>query len=289
MKIIDAHVHYSRIASFDDCALRIAKVDYSENGYLRETQQNNVVGSVCMGLSESIPARFPDADIKTPMIADLTDQLPRGMSICLGINPYTLSENSLAAMEEQIKYSSINIVGFKIYTGYYHFMMADPVYEPVYKIAQEYGLTVAFHTGDTYSTRGLLKYSHPLSVDELAVTHPDLKIVACHMGVPWVFDSCEVALKNPNVYLDISGMFVGDAKYIQEQAENPHIIERFKQALSYLNNYDKVLFGTDWPLAPMDAYIDFCKKIIPPEAYEKVFFQNAIKVYGLGGLFLNFE
>jgi len=121
-----------------------------------------------------------------------------------------------------------------------------------------------------------------LNIDTLAVTYPELRVVACHMGVPWVFDACELAIKNPNVYIDLSGIFVGSSDYINRQSANPLLIDRYRQALAFLDNYNKVLFGTDWPLVPMSAYIDFCKKLVPPETYEKVFYENAVNVYKLG-------
>lgn len=280
MKIIDAHMHYSHIASFEDCALRTSSVDYSESGYSKESEVSGIVHSVCMGLSECKKAGFPDAGARTPMMADLTSRLPVGISLCPGINPHILAQQSLTDLENLIIRGGL-ISGIKIYAGYYHVSLSDPVYEPVYKLAEKYGLSVAIHTGDTYSNRGLLKYSHPLLIDELAVAHPDLRIVACHMGAPWVFDACEIAAKNRNVYVDLSGLLVGSAGYIDRMSASTLLVDRYRQALVYLDNYDKVLFGTDWPLAPMGAYIGFCKQLIPHDAYERVFYQNAINVYKL--------
>lgn len=280
MKIIDVHVHYSRIAAFEECARQTSMVDYSEKGYVFETSKYEVVKSVCMGLVEASPGGFPDKNAETPMITDLTESMPSGMSLCLGINPHTLNKQSLAKTEEMIK-TRKNIVGMKIYAGYYHFDITDPVYDPVYKLAEQHDLTIVIHTGETYSSRGLLKYSHPLRVDELAVTHPDMRIVACHMGAPWVFDACEAACKNPNVYIDISGLLVGNAEFIAKQTETPLLIDRYRQALIFLNNYDKVIYGSDWPLVPMSKYINFCKKLIPVEFHNKVFYENALKVYKL--------
>jgi len=264
-----------------DCASRTSNVDYTEKGYLNETEANGVIHTICMGLTENTPAGFPDTTVETPMRADLTEKLPPNMSLCLGINPHRLDERCLAETEEQIKCGKGGIVGMKIYAGYYHKDVSDPIYEPVYKIASRHDLTIVIHTGDIYSAKGLLKYAHPLNVDALAVKHPELRIIACHMGIPWAFDACEVASKNPNVYLDISGMFIGNAGFIECKSTEPLIVDRYRQALAFLNNYDKILFGTDWPLVPMAAYIDYCKKIIPPEFYDKVFYQNAIDVFGL--------
>jgi len=255
-------------------------VDYTEKGFVGESAAFDVVKSICMGLVESIPGGFPDANAEMPMIADLEAVLPPGMSLCLGINPHTLTDHSLAKTEDMIK-GNKGVVGMKIYAGYYHVDITDAIYDPVYDLAKKYDITIVIHTGETYSDRGLLKYAHPLRLDDLAVKRPDMRIVACHMGAPWVFDACEVAAKNPNVFIDLSGILVGSAEYINRQATNPLFLDRYRQALVFLDNYDKVLYGTDWPLAPMGAYIDFCKKLIPVEFHEKVFFENAMRVFGL--------
>jgi predicted TIM-barrel fold metal-dependent hydrolase len=169
----------------------------------------------------------------------------------------------------------------KIYAGYYHFDVCDAIYAPVYRLAEKYALTVAVPSGDTFSDRGLLAYSQPLQIDRLAVARRDMRIVICHMGSPWVFDACEVAYKNKNVCLDLSGLLIGDAEYMAGMAKQQLFLDRFKSALSFLDNYDKTLFGTDWPLAPMGAYIDFCKLLIPPEAYDKFFYENAVGAFKL--------
>jgi len=280
LKIIDSHVHYSQIQSFVDCANQTSAVDYSLKGYINEASENNIVQSVCMGLTETTPGGFPDLKSDMPMTADLETNLPPGMSLCLGINPHTLCKKSLDKTEASIK-NNKSIVGMKIYAGYYHVDVTDRIYDPVYNLAEKYDITIVVHTGETFSERGLLKYSHPLILDELAVLHPDLRIVACHMGVPWVFDACEVASKNLNVYLDISGILVGNAAFIRLQTANSLVTDRYRQALEFMQRYDKVLYGTDWPLVPMRAYIDFCKKLIPDEFHERVFYQNAIRVYKL--------
>ena len=282
MKIIDAHVHYSQIKSFKDCAESTSMVDYSKQGFIDESAANKVVKSVCMGLTETTPGGFPDIKSEMPMTADLDAALPPGMSLCLGINPHTLNKRSLAKTEDMIKNNKC-VVGMKIYAGYYHVDITDSMYNPVYNLAEKYDLTIVIHTGETFSERGLLKYSHPLCVDELAVNRPSLRIVACHMGVPWVFDACEVAVKNPNVYLDISGMLVGNTEFIYQMANTPLLLNRYKESLVFMQRYDKVLYGTDWPLVPMGAYIDFCKELVPAEFHKDVFYQNALNVYKLDG------
>jgi predicted TIM-barrel fold metal-dependent hydrolase len=280
MRIIDTHIHFSNMASFKEWAVHTSHVNFSEDGYLNEAKENNIVHSICMGIIEDSAGSFPDTITQTPMLAGLTDKLPSSISLCIGINPHTLNDQSIARMVETIK-NDTSIAGIKIYAGYYHFDVCDNVYSPVYRLAEKYELAVAIHSGDLFSDRGLLEYAHPLKIDRLAVEHPEIRIVICHMGSPWVFDACEVALKNKNVYLDLSGLLTGNREYINRMASKQLILDRYRSALVYLDNYDKVLFGTDWPLTPMDAYIEFCKELVPADTYNRVFYQNAVNVFKL--------
>lgn len=80
-------------------------------------------------------------------------------------------------------------------------------------------MPVVIHTGDTYSEHGILKYAHPLNVDELAVANRDVTFVIAHIGDPWVMDCAEVIYKkNSNVYADLSGLIVGDFEQVERMA-----------------------------------------------------------------------
>jgi len=279
MKIIDAHVHFSNIQAFYTAA-DDAQVNFSYDGFIKERAAAGFNASICMGVAESTPHSFPDANASVPMTANLTEEPPPNLYTCLGINPHQLDDAAISRIREAIKRDK-NIVGFKIYAGYYHFYIHDPIYTPVYKLAAEYGLTVAIHTGNTYSEVALLEYAHPLAADRLAVQFRDTRFLLCHMGNPWIMDACEVAYKNRNVYVDISGLQAGDAAHLTATEARPHVMHHYVQGLSYLNAYNKVLFGTDWPLVPLGAYIEFCKKLVPTMTYEDVFFNNAVKLFGL--------
>ena len=280
-KIIDAHMHYSEIQAFYTAAEE-AGVDYTPTGYAKECEEVGIEAMVCMGLTESAPHTFPDKNAQVPMTANLSETRPSGLHTCLGINPHRLNEDAIQRIRQKIKIDP-QIVGFKIYAGYYHYYIHDPIYAPIYNLAAEHGLTVAIHTGVTYSEQGLLEYSHPLAADRMAVQFRDTQFLLCHMGNPWIMDACEVAYKNRNVYLDISGLVEGNAAHIAFTENEPLLMQHYTTGLLYLNDYKKVLFGTDWPIVPLQDYINFCKKITPEHAYEDVFRGNAIRVYNLKG------
>ena len=279
MKIFDAHMHFSDVQAFYTAADN-SGVDYSYEGYMKEREQAGILGSICMGLTESQKHAFPDHEALTPMVADL-DRRPPNFYTCLGINPHILDDDAIKRIHQLVKNKDAGVVGFKIFAGYYHYYVYDPIYAPIYEIAAEYGLVVAIHTGDTYSEEGLLEYSHPLTADRAAVKFRDTQFLLCHMGDPWIMDGCEMAYKNRNVFLDISGLLAGDNRLVADTMKRQLVMNHYTQGLVYLNNYKKVLFGTDWPLVPMGAYVDFCKKIVPEWAYEGVFWRNAVELYNL--------
>ncbi|WP_214484279.1 TatD family hydrolase [Bacillus sp. SM2101] len=284
MKIIDAHLHFSNINSFFQTADEMSKVNYSSEGIVKEFEDANVVLGIAMGLTETSNQGFPSKYAQTPMGIDLSSSIPPSIVYCAGVNPYTLTNESLRMLEKEVQ--KPHVVGIKIYLGYYPFYAYDDVYKPVYKIAAKYGLPVVFHTGDTYSERGLLKYSHPLTLDEVAVEHRDVTFMMAHFGDPWVLDGAEVVYKNSNMYADLSGWLVGTKQDIEKHI-NSNFLDHIRHALTFCDRYDKLLFGTDWPLAPIQAYIDLVKELVPEQHHEDVFYHNAIKVFPKIKPFLN--
>jgi uncharacterized protein len=281
MPIIDIHVHFSNIDSFHRTARELSGVDYSSAGLKREFDRSGVVLGIGMGVTEQGEGGFPDSRSPNPMGLDLEPVLPPFLLECVGINPMLLSGPDKLAQLERIeqRLQSDEVVGIKLYAGYYHFYVTDSIYEPIYALAKKYQLPVVIHTGDTYSPNGLLKYSHPLAIDELAQRHRDVNFMLCHLGDPWVMDAAEVVSKNPNVFADLSGLVVGDRRKFDRFMNEPLFMDHFRRALIYADCYDKMLFGTDWPLAPIDVYIDFVHALIPESFHEDVFYRNAFRVF----------
>lgn len=275
-KIIDAHIHLSNIESFKETAQSLSKVDYSLEGVQAEMEAANIVLAIGMGVTETPKMGFPDYEANTPMGLDLGESLPKTIVYCAGINPYKLDATAIAELEREIQKDYV--VGIKIYLGYYPFYAYDQVYDPVYELAEKYDLPVVFHTGDTYSERGLLKYSHPLAIDEVAVKHRNVRFMMAHFGDPWTLTGAEILYKNRNVYADLSGLVVGARKEL-EQAQEGILLQHLRHALVYSNSYDKLLFGTDWPLAPFGPYIEFIQNLIPESYHEDVFYNTALKVF----------
>lgn len=170
------------------------------------------------------------------------------------------------------------IKGIKFYCGYEPFYPNEPAMLPVVEIAKEFDVPIFIHNGDTYTPTGKLKYAHPLAVDDFAVDHPELRIIICHLGNPWLRDTMEVVYKNANVYSDISGLVLGG---FSDRFEK-FMIKQIQEMLTFGMNPSKILYGTDWPISSMGSYLDFVSELtIPTEDRLKILGKNAMRLFKL--------
>ena len=147
-------------------------------------------------------------------------------------------------------------------------------------------MPVAIHTGDTAWPSGLLKYSHPLTVDEAAVAFPDVTFVIAHCGCPWFADAAEVACKNANVCIDLSGLVEGNPKPLMLLERQRGFLRQLHTWLNYLGNYENIMYGCDWPLVNIPLYIWMISHVVPECYHEDVFYNNAVRIYSKIGKLL---
>ena len=265
MKIIDAHIHLHNDPYFDRIALAAGHENTLE--HLKKTfERYNIAHAIVMGnnVLGSDELSYPDY-----------------VSYCVGLDSIWCHAADKSYLQIEKHLQRPNCVGIKLYPGYISCYVSDPIYQPIYELAKQYKKPVAIHTGATAASNALLKYSHPLTVDEVAVQWPDVNFIMCHIGNPWFVDAAAVMDKNPNVAADLSGLLEGLVHMPDFLARNRLYLEQLKTWLSYLDDYERLMYGTDWPLANIGNYIDIIKEIIPERHWEKVFFHNANRIYKL--------
>ncbi len=170
------------------------------------------------------------------------------------------------------------IKGLKFYPGYEPFYPSDSRMKVLYEMAIANDVPVMFHSGDTYSPSGKIKYSHPIHIDDLAVDYPDLKIVICHIGNPWIKDCMEVVYKNNNVYADISGLVLGD---FSDKFER-YMKQEIEEMITYAGDPKYLLYGTDWPLCNMKSYLKFMNQLeLSDDKKELILWKNAAQLFKL--------
>lgn len=254
LKIIDAHTH----VLFNNTPEQSSGVMQSREEFLREMKDNGVVGAVAhTGLKGAY-----DEDLKTGNVV-----------FCYGVGDRINKEEAEAGLQSG-KYGCI-----KIYLGYVHRCASDGAYKKIYQLAEAYDVPVVFHTGDTYSSTAKLKYADPMTIDEVAVDHPRVRFVIAHCGNPWINTAAEVAYKNANVYIDLSGIMVGNLDRQPGELIDEYLAKPVRWVFHYVGDPSKIMYGSDWPLVDMGQYIRAIKKAIPREHWNAVFHDNAAKVF----------
>ena len=273
LNIIDAHLHLfpTDEAWAEESAQRVGH--HNSWDHLRQVYgELNIVHGVVMG-NRSLETRCHSYP------ADL-------FHYCVGLDSHLLDQGGRGIpdladrVEEHLKRE--NCCGVKLYPGYNKTWLSDPMYEPIYELAARYDKPVAVHMGLTAHARAHLKYCYPLALDEAAADHRSTRFVMCHFGNPFLEAAAAVVEKNPNVAADLSGLLEGRVDleaYFREQAGYVSLLRTWLTAIC---RWDDILYGTDWPIVNLEEYIRFIQGIVPEEHWEKVFFGNANRVYGLG-------
>ena len=117
-------------------------------------------------------------------------------------------------------------------------------------------------------SRRLPSVGRPITLDQVAIDFPELRLIGIHVGVPWTDEAIAMAWKHENVFL------AGDA-YAPK-----HWPQSF---VHYANTYGrhKVLFGTDWPVIDPERAVREVKQLgFRPEAHALLMRDNALKVFG---------
>ena len=263
--IIDVHTHLNnyheeKVRSIEEC-LDNLQGDMSANGV-----------DIAMVLTsyKVTPHRPP-----TSKVIEATRDL-ENIYVVAGISYIHYKERDLRELADYLKEGLVK--GIKLYPGYEPFYPHDKRLQVVYDLALEFDVPVMIHSGDTYAPTGKVRYSHPLHVDDVAVDFPNLKLVICHIGNPWIRDCMEVVYKNKNVYADVSGLVLGE---FSDKFEK-YMLGQVKDMIMYAGEPRYLLYGTDWPICGMKTYIKFIKSLkLPKKTYEMIMWQNAAKLFNL--------
>ena len=272
MTIIDAHLHLFPTDDPKAEALTRRAGHHNNLDHLRQAfGQLNIVHAVVMG-NRSLEVGYHQypADLFHYCVG-LDNSLIKG-----GHLPPSLAER----VEEHLRRDLC--CGVKLYPGYQRIWLTDPVYEPIYRLAAQYGKPVAIHMGLTAGPRAYLKYCHPLVLDEAAADHPDTQFVMCHFGNPFLEAAAAVVEKNPNVAADLSGFLEGRVDLERYRREQEGYLSLLKTWLRAIDRWDDLLYGSDWPLVNLADNLAFVRELVPEAHWEQVFFANANRLYNLG-------
>ena len=189
----------------------------------------------------------------------------------------------VAGAEEELERcrEELGLKGVKLGPNYQIF---DPLGEPalrIYALAERHGLPIVFHQGASPVREAPLRYAHPLLMDEIATRFPELRIVMAHMGHPWQRDTIVTIRKHPHVYADVSALFYRPWSFY----------EGMRLATEW-GALDKLLFGSDFPIATPQETIDGLRRVndpiagtalppVPLDAIEELIARDPLPLLGL--------
>lgn len=266
--IIDAHVHVELSPEDQKERIETNGINPSFEGLLLEMKQSRIERAVLLSEDQEENEALAKMNVNQNKIL-----------LAMYVDPMnTHSPEYHNYIDNHLKNGTFRAL--KLYPGYEHFYPSDDKCKPVFQLASQHKVPVVIHTGDTHTEsremKPRVKYAKPDHIDDVAVEFPDAKIVIAHAGNPWVHDAAEVAYKNPNVFVDISGWFVGKT----EKRDMKVFTHNLNFLLSYVSA-DKIIYGSDWPLVRLRDYLSFAKSTIKAKRaeLEKIMYKNALKVY----------
>jgi uncharacterized protein len=236
--------------------------------YYRERKMMAVVFTV-----DTYTVSGDDPSPSNEEIAELAAEYPDVLIPFASLDPGRGMGAVKAARRLLERYS---VKGFKFHPNTQAFFANDRAVYPLYEVIEEAHVPALFHSGHTgvgAMTRGgggvRLKYSNPMSLDDVAVDFPDLPIIIAHPSFPWQDEALSVARHKPLVHIDLSGW---SPKYF-----DPKLVQHANSILQ-----DKVLFGSDFPVILPERWIhDFDALDIKDSVRPKILKENAVRLLGL--------
>jgi predicted TIM-barrel fold metal-dependent hydrolase len=132
--------------------------------------------------------------------------------------------------------ADLGLVGCKMGPIYQGVDPLGPEFLRVCAALERLELPLLIHQGTTFARSGSLMWARPMLLDEIALRHPELRIVIAHMGHPWFEEAIAVIRRHPHVYADVSALV--SRRWLLYNA--------LVQAVEYRVEH-KLLFGTDFP------------------------------------------
>jgi predicted TIM-barrel fold metal-dependent hydrolase len=139
-------------------------------------------------------------------------------------------------------HQDLQLKGIKLMPMYAGFRPDAPELSHLWQYAAKHGLPVLLHTGTTFIDKAPLELTRPYLIDNVAIQHPDVKIIMAHLGHPYEGECVVVARKHTNVYTDCSALHY-----------RPFQLYHSLMLVQEYGVWDKVLFGTDYPFTTVDA------------------------------------
>ncbi|MBO4309161.1 MAG: amidohydrolase family protein [Clostridia bacterium] len=171
--------------------------------------------------------------------------------------------------EELDRLQAAGICGIKIHPDYVGIDITDPRFDRIFSLAEERKMFVVTHTGfDPVSPTHIHATAQGLL--EVVRRHPNLTLIAAHMGGPRQSDEVLRLLAGTPIWFDTSLCAIRP-----EEREN--LLRLLRE-----HSHERILFGTDTPWSYPEKEVDFVESAgLSEQARENIFHRNAERLLRL--------
>ncbi len=257
MKVIDTHIHYGTDPNVASATCAPYMITGRPETVIRYLDEQNASHGVLFPHDRVMsPPWDADYDKANMQVGEAAKKYPDRIIGVARINPTFGKEHTCELIDKYVR--EWNCRGLKLVAGYDFYRPNDmKVMGYLMEKAEEYQLTVLFHSGD--APRDL-----PSLQAVAAENFPNVNVVLAHTGMHlYLWEAILAAQRNKNIYVDIAQAF-------------PYDIKIFIQEVSA----DRVMYGSDGPYQSTAVEQQKLKSIgLNDEQLRKVFRENALKVW----------
>lgn len=248
--IVDAHVHlpvFEGLRTLEEKRARLLR-DMERDEVARCVVISDSELESCIGSMEDCVRLFAgDAHVR----------------VVGGISPLIAFEAQLERLRRHILAGEI--AGVKLFPGHEGYYLSNPRLEPVWQLAETFGVPVLFHSGWDNA-----QLASPREARAVLEAHPELKLVCCHCFYPDV-QACLGLLDLPGLTFDLSSIADEPKTAATLLPDVRALIERAP---------DRVLFGSDYASCERAPHLRMMESLALPDAVmEKVMSGNALSLY----------
>jgi len=212
--------------------------------------------------------------ISNEACAKLVGKYPKRLIGLAGVDPF---KGKAAVDELEYAIQELGLKGCVFWAYEYNKYPHDEIYYPFYEKCLELNAIVEIETSIHFRRAVRMDLCRPLYLDYVAVEFPDLKLVGCTPGWPWVSELMGVVWRHPNVYFSTESV---RPKYLGMPGTGYETLMQFGNSILQ----DKVIFGSMWPSLPIKQCVEETSNLpLKPEVKEKWLYKNAARLFGIEG------
>jgi hypothetical protein len=212
---------------------------------------------------------------KIEKIAELVSQWPDRLKGIASVDPFK-GDEAVRELERAIR--DLGLIAYYASPFDWGIKATDDHFFPLYEKASELAIPVFIYTSMNYRTDLPMDIARPLYLDQIAMSFPNLKIVADCGGWPWVPEMIGVARRHPNVFISTTS---NRPKYLATPGSGWEMLMQFGNTLLQ----DQVVFSSgasDLGL-PISTIVDEMLSLpLKDKVKEKWLYKNATRLFGLG-------